>query len=90
METLTLRLRGETNDGSEIYRSYYLVADGGCNAGRGRASAIPMSRGAPMPRLDFIEVSQGGKEEAAAQLIKTLLLLPGNRGLTAELDEHPS
>lgn len=90
METLTLKLRGKLDDGSEIYRSYYLVADGGRNAGHGRASVIPMSRGAPMPRTDFVEVSQGGEEEALAQLIKTLLTLTDNQGLAAELNDRPS
>lgn len=90
METLTLKLRGLTHDGCDIYRSYYLVTDGGRNAGHGRASVIPMSKGAPMPRLDFVEVSQGGEEEAAAQLIKTLLTLPDNQGLKAELNDTPS
>lgn len=90
METLTLKLRGLTHDGCEIYRSYYLVTDGGRNAGRGRASVIPMSKGAPMPPQDFVEVSLGGEEEAAALLIKTLLTLPDNQGLKAELNDTPS
>lgn len=90
METLTLKLRGLTHDGCEIYRSYYLVTDGGRNAGHGRASVIPMSKGAPMPKPDFVEVIHGGEEEAVAQLIKTLLTLPNNQGLKAELNDTPS
>ena len=90
METVTLKLKGETMDGVERYRSYYLVTDGGCGVGRGRASVIPMSKGAPMPSHDFLEVSQGGEEKALAELIKTLLALQGNEGLKAELNTAPS
>lgn len=90
VETLTLKLRGKDQDGNELYRSYYLVTDGGRNAGIGRASVIPMSRGAPMPSKSFIEVRQGGEEEAVAQLIEILLALPGNRGLIAELNDIPT
>jgi hypothetical protein len=90
METMTLKLRGKLDDGSEAYRSYYLVTDGGRLAGRGRASAIPMSKGAPMPPADHVEVRQGGEEEAVMQLVNALLALPGNAGLIAELNETPS
>lgn len=90
METLTLKLRGKTDDGCERYRSYYLVTDGGRNVGLGRASVIPMSKGAPMPPQDFVEVRQGGEEEAAMRMIDTLLALPGNEGLAAELNDTPS
>lgn len=90
METVTLKLRGKDEAGNERYRSYYLVTDGGRNVGRGRASVIPMSRGAPMPAQDFIEVRQGGEEEAIVRLIEALLALPGNQGLVAELNDTPS
>ena len=90
METLTLKLRGKHTDGSEIYRSYYLITDGGRNVGRGRASVIPMSRGAPMPQIDHIEVKTGGEEEAVVRMLDTLLALPGNEGLAAELNDTPS
>lgn len=90
METMTLKLRGKLDDGSEAYRSYYLVTDGGRMNGRGRASAIPMSKGAPMPPADFVEVLQGGEDEAILRLVNALLALPGNTGLTAELNETPS
>jgi hypothetical protein len=89
METVTLKLTGETADGVERYRSYYLVADGGSGVGRGRASVIPMSKGAPMPSEDFLEVSRGGEEKALAELINTLLALQGNEGLKAELNTEP-
>jgi hypothetical protein len=90
METMTLKLHGKLDDGSEAYRSYYLVTDGGRLAGRGRASVIPMSKGAPMPPVDYVEVRQGGEEEAIMQLVHTLLALPGNAGLMAELNETPT
>lgn len=89
METLTLKLRGTDEDGNERYRSYYLVTDGGRNAGHGRASVIPMSKGAPLPQPHFVDVKQGGEEEAVARMIEILLALPGNRGLTAELNDTP-
>jgi len=90
METLTLKLRGKDEAGNELYRSYFLVTDGGRNVGRGRASVIPMSKGAPMPQPEFIEVRQGGEEEAVVRMINTLLALPGNQGLLAELNDTPS
>lgn len=90
METFTLKLRGLLADGQEAYRSYYLVTDGGHKTGRGRASVIPMSKGAPMPSPEFVEVSQGGEEAALTRLIDTVLGLPGNGGLLAELNDTPS
>jgi hypothetical protein len=90
MQTWTLRFRGRQEDGSEVYRSYFLVTDGGRLAGRGRASVIPMSVGAPMPDPAFVEIHQGGEEEAVSQLIDRLLALPGNLGLVAELNDRPS
>jgi len=90
METMTLKLRGMSPDNAQTYRSYYLVTDGGHMAGRGRASAIPMSAGAPMPEEDYVEVSQGGEERALKELVDTLLTLPGNQGLVAELNDRPS
>lgn len=90
METMTLKLRGMSADNAQTYRSYYLVTDGGHMAGRGRASAIPMSAGAPMPEEDFVEVSRGGEERALKELVDTLLALPGNQGLVAELNDRPS
>lgn len=90
METMTLKLRGMSPDNAQTYRSYYLVTDGGHMAGRGRASAIPMSAGAPMPQEDFVEVSRGGEERALKELVDALLTLPGNQGLVAELNDRPS
>jgi len=90
METMTLKLRGTSPDNAQTYRSYYLVTDGGHMAGRGRASAIPMSAGAPMPDEDFVEVSRGGEERALKELVDALLALPDNQGLVAELNDRPS
>ncbi len=90
METLTLKLHGTLADGSDAYRSYYLVTDGGRMTGRGRASVIPMSKAAPMPATEFIEVSQGGEDAALSKLVDCLLALPGNQGLIAELNDTPS
>ncbi len=89
METLTLKLRGTDEAGNERYRSYYLITDGGRNVGRGRASVVPMSRGAPMPESDHVEVKAGGEEEAVVRMIEILLALPGNHGLSAELNDAP-
>lgn len=90
MEMMTLKLHGRGADGVELYRSYYLVTDGGRMAGRGRASVIPMSVGAPMPERDYVEVDQGGEEHALMKLVNALLALPGNEGLVAELNDRPS
>lgn len=90
MEMMTLKLRGRDAEGNERYRSYYLVTDGGRMAGRGRASVIPMSIGAPMPEHDHVEVDEGGEEHALIKLVHTLLALPGNEGLVAELNDRPT
>lgn len=90
MEMGTLKLNGTTHDGINRYRSYYLVTDGGRMTGSGRASAIPMSAGAPMPETDFVEVSNGGEERALKQLVERLCALPGNEGLSINLDLNPS
>lgn len=90
MEMMTLKLRGRDAEGHERYRSDYLVTDGGRMAGRGRASVIPLSMGAPMPQFDHVEVDQGGEEHALLKLVHALLALPGNEGLVAELDDRPS
>jgi hypothetical protein len=89
MEMMTLKMTGTRADGLEVYRSYYLVTDGGRMAGRGRASVIPLSREAPMPDLDHVEVAQGGEERALKQLLDILMGLPGNEGLVAALSERP-
>ena len=54
MLTASLRLTGTLDDGAEVYRSYYLVADFG-SSGSGKSSIIPMSLGAPMPEDDQLQ-----------------------------------
>jgi hypothetical protein len=85
METIKLTLTGKNEAGADIYRSYFLVTDGGAMSGKGRASAIPMTGQAPMPEPDFVEVRDGGEEKAITLLVDTLLGLPGNQGLVAAL-----
>ncbi|MFZ5484181.1 MAG: hypothetical protein ACOZB0_08130 [Pseudomonadota bacterium] len=85
METMKLTLTGHDEAGVEVYRSYFLVTDGGSMAGRGRASVIPMTGAAPMPDTDHVEVREGGEEHAIAELVERLTALPGNRGLVAQL-----
>lgn len=85
METMKLTLTGKNETGSDIYRSYFLVTDGGTMAGKGRASAIPMTGGAPMPEPEYVEVCDGGEEKAISLLVATVLALPGNQGLIAAL-----
>jgi hypothetical protein len=88
MLTATLRLTGTLDDGAEVYRSYYLVADF-ADGGGGRASIIPMSAGAPMPDDEHLSVPRGGEEaalKAAAELIKSL---PGNGGLVVAATVNP-
>ncbi len=87
METMKLTLTGKDESGTEIYRSYFLVTDGGSVAGKGRASVIPMTGQAPMPTPEHFEVGDGGEEHAIKLLVDHLLALPGNQGLIAELSE---
>jgi len=89
MEMMTLKMTGMTADGMQRYRSYYLVTDGGHMAGLGRASAIPMSAGAPMPENDFVQVNQGGEERALKTLVDVLCALPGNEDLNINLNLNP-
>lgn len=90
MEMMTLRMTGTTVDGVPRFRSYYLVTDGGRMNGLGRASAIPMSAGAPMPEEDFVQVNQGGEERALKSLVEVLCALPGNEDLSIDLNINPS
>ena len=88
MLTASLRLTGTLNDGAEVYRSYYLVADFGAS-GSGKSSIIPLSLGAPMPDEDHLVVEYGDEEaalKAAAEAIKTL---PGNQGLEVRVVINP-
>ncbi|MDP2056588.1 MAG: hypothetical protein Q8K35_02365, partial [Thiobacillus sp.] len=58
MLTASLRLTGTLNDGAEVVRSYYLVADFS-EQGSGKSSIIPLSLGAPLPDEDHLTVKYG-------------------------------
>ena len=88
MITASLRLTGLLNDGAEVYRSYYLVADFADHGG-GTASIVPMSAGAPMPEHDHLAVKYGGEEGALKAAAEILKALPGNLGLSASVVINP-
>ncbi|MFP5409819.1 MAG: hypothetical protein ACLGG6_02490 [Gammaproteobacteria bacterium] len=88
MITASLRLTGTLDDGAEVYRSYYLVADFGAS-GSGKASIIPMSIGAPMPADDHLGVQHGGEEAALKAAADAIKALPGNRGLDVRAVINP-
>lgn len=88
MITALLRLKGTLNDGAEVYRSYYLVADFGAS-GSGKASIIPMSIGAPMPDDDHLAVAHGGEEAALKAAAEAIKALPGNQGLAVQAVINP-
>lgn len=88
MITASLRLTGTLDDGAEVYRSYYLVADFAPHGG-GRASIIPMSLGAPMPDEDQFEVTRGGEEGALKEAAERIKALPANHGLDAHAAINP-
>jgi hypothetical protein len=88
MLTASLRLTGTLDDGAEVYRSYYLVADFAPHGG-GRASIIPMSLGAPMPDEDQFDVKYGGEEGALKEAAERVKALPGNRGLEVRAVVNP-
>jgi ABC-type molybdate transport system ATPase subunit len=88
MITASIRLTGTLNDGAEVYRSYYLVADFG-SSGSGKASIIPMSIGAPMPDDDHLAVKYGGEEAALKAAAEAIKALPGNVGLEVKAVVNP-
>ena len=88
MMTASIRLTGTLNDGTEVYRSYYLVADFGQH-GSGKASIIPMSMGAPMPDDDHLTVETGGEEAALKAAAEAIKALPGNQGLEVRAVINP-
>ena len=88
MITASLRLTGTLDDGAEVYRSYYLVADFAAS-GSGKASIIPMSLGAPMPDDDHLTVKYGGEEAALKAAAEAIKALPGNQGLEATAVVNP-
>ncbi|MES2368554.1 MULTISPECIES: hypothetical protein [Thiobacillus] len=88
MLTASLRLTGTLNDGAEVYRSYYLVADFGQHGG-GKSSIIPLSLGAPMPDDDHLVVKYGGEEAALKAAAEAIKALPGNQGLEVRVVINP-
>lgn len=88
MLTASLRLTGTLDDGAEVYRSYYLVADFGQH-GSGKSSIIPLSLGAPMPDDDHLTVKYGGEEAALKAAAEAIKALPGNQGLEVRVVINP-
>ena len=88
MLTASLRLTGTLDDGAEVYRSYYLVADFGA-LGSGKSSIIPLSLGAPMPDEDPLLAEYGDEEAALKAATVAIKALPGNRGLEVKVVINP-
>lgn len=88
MLTASLRLTGVLDDGAEVYRSYYLVADFGPH-GSGKASIVPLSLGAPMPDDDHLAVKYGGEEAALKAAAEAIKALPRNQGLEVRAVINP-
>lgn len=90
MITAKICFTGNAQDGTELYRSYYLIADDDGNRGPGKSSVIPMSAGATLPETDHFNVKTGGQKAAIDLAIKLLAELPGNEGLTIDISYNPS
>ena len=88
MITASIRLTGTLDDGAEVYRSYYLVADFGQHGG-GKSSIIPLSMGAPMPDDDHLTMKTGGEEAALKAAAEVIRALPGNQGLEMRVAINP-
>jgi hypothetical protein len=88
MLTASLRLSGTRNDGAEVVRSYYLVADFGGQGG-GKTSVVPLSLGAPLPDDDRLTVESGSEEAALQAAVEAIQALPGNQGLAAKVVINP-
>jgi len=89
MINATLKLTRSADDGAEMYRKYFLVADFGTVRGQGNASIIPMSTGAPMPESDQFSV-RGGETEAMMAAVSAIKALPDNEGFAGKIDFEPS
>lgn len=88
MLTASLRLTGTLNDGAEVCRSYYLVADF-AEHGSGIFSIMPLSLGAPMPDDDRMSVKYSGEEAALKAAVEAIQALPGNQGLEVRVVINP-
>jgi hypothetical protein len=89
MITATFKLTRTADDGAEMFRKYYLVADFADVRGQGKASIIPLSVGAPMPDDEHLTV-KGGENEALIAATDLIKGLPGNAGFAAKIDFDPS
>lgn len=89
MITATFKLTRTADDGAELFRKYYLVADFSDVRGQGKASIIPLSIGAPMPDAEHVTV-KGGESEALIAATDLIKGLPGNAGFDAKIDFDPS
>ena len=89
MITATFKLTRTADDGAEMFRKYYLIADFADVRGQGKASIIPLSVGAPMPDDEHLTV-KGGENEALLAATDLIKGLPGNAGFVAKIDFDPS
>ena len=87
--TATFKLTRTADDGAELFRKYYLVADFSDVRGQGKASIISLSIGAPMPDDEHLTV-KGGESEALIAATDLIKGLPGNAGFDAKIDFDPS
>jgi hypothetical protein len=88
MLTASLRLTGILDKGTEVARSYYLMADFGAS-GSGTVSIIPMSLGAPMPDDDHLDVKYDNEDAALKAAAEAIKSLPGNQGLAVRAVINP-
>ena len=84
MLTASVRLSGTLDDGTDVTRTYYLIADFGSSAS-GRASVVPLSMGAPLPEDDKLTVNSGGEAAALTAAAEAIKALPGNQGLDGKV-----
>ena len=89
MINATLRLTRTADDGAEMFRKYFLIADFANVRGQGNSSIVPMSLGAPMPKSDQLTV-RGGENEALLAAVNVVKNLAGNEGFSATIDFAPS
>jgi hypothetical protein len=89
MINATLKLTRTADDGAEMFRKYFLVADFADVRGQGKASIIPLSVGAPMPDAGHLTV-KGGENEAMMAAADRINGLTGNAGFSAKIDFDPS
>ncbi len=89
MINATLKLTRVADDGAEMFRKYYLIADFSDVRGQAKASIVPLSVGAPMPASEHLTV-KGGENEAMMAIADLIKALPGNEGFAVKIDFDPS